>query len=90
MREFRELVNDAMKTRWLSEDVVRSLAGKANHISIVLFSWRTFLSDLWGALNAKDKATAPGGSIWVKQIAPALKWMGHFTSGHSGSLCRQW
>ena len=90
MREFREIVKHAMKQRWLTQDAVRSLAGKANHIANVLYSWRPFLSELWGALNAKNKATAPGGSIWLKQIAPALKWMKCFMSGHSGSLARQW
>ena len=89
MREFRDIVKHAMKQRWLAQDAVRSLAGKANHIANVLYSWRPFLSELWGALNAKNKATAPGGSIWLKQIAPALKWMKCFMSGHSGSLPRQ-
>ena len=54
----------------MSVDALRSLSGKANHISNVLYSWRPFLSDFWGAINTLAKHTAPKGGIWLKQVLP--------------------
>ena len=48
MREIKELAKGAMKLRWLSQDAVRSLAGKANHVANVLLQLSALLVGLVG------------------------------------------
>ena len=83
-------INDSV-AKFLSVDVlpvkeVRFFAGKAMHIAPIIYVWRPFLSDVWGALSDLDKAKGPKNCIWTKQIKRTLIWWGAFWDGKTGTL----
>ena len=84
------IVEDMLGKNVVAVKAVRQLAGKSNHFASLVYIWRPFLSDLWGALqeaeNPKAQGHAPNGCIWVRQIRPALLWFRAFLHGRAGSL----
>ncbi|CAK0862154.1 unnamed protein product, partial [Prorocentrum cordatum] len=85
----KELADDAIKLLSLSvvfAKALRQYIGVANHIAGVLFPWRAFLCDLWGALAAVGKQAAGavrihysvlaccGGGASVTIVAGASPW----------------
>ena len=82
LTHFFASVEDTLKLNVVGIRSVRTLARKANHFASILYVWRPFLSELWGALgdaeNPKSQNQAPPGCIWVKQIRLALLWFQAF------------
>ena len=58
MHDFLTLVEETMKTNVVAIRNVRKLAGKANHFVSILYVWRAFLSELWGALRCPHTAAS--------------------------------
>ena len=69
MKDFRKLLAHTRRQRWISVQSLRSFAGKSNHIAKLLFSWRPFLTQLWGASSNPEKATAPEGGFGSSRSA---------------------
>ena len=68
---------------------LRTLAGKANHIAGVIYTWRPFLQELWGALHSDEKESrAPFNCVWTRQIAHTLVFLLSFLAGHTGAIQR--
>ena len=68
---------------------LRTLAGKANHIAGVLYTWRPFLQELWAALyNTNQDTQAPLNCVWTKQIMHTLTWILAFLTQQAGALRR--
>ena len=89
--ELTQLVDKYMEENVISLKNLRTLAGKANSFATLLFCWRPFLSELWGALhsdNVVSGSKAPPGCIWTKQCLPTLKWLSRFLHGREGSIVR--
>jgi hypothetical protein len=72
----RTLANRMLSANVVSIAVLRSVVGKASAIASVIFTWRPFLVELWGALtDARASAGAPAGCIWTKQVRTPLLWL---------------
>jgi hypothetical protein len=69
-------VDRMLNANVISITLLRSVVGKASAIASVLFTWRPFLVELWGALfDAAASAGAPAGCLWTKQVATPLNWL---------------
>ena len=83
-------MEDIAKTNVVAIRKVRTLTGKASHFASMVYVWRPFLSELWGALQdaeSRGKTTnCPTGCLWVRKIMPALIWFKAFLQNRAGSL----
>ena len=87
--ELQALVDAALRVNVISIKKLRKLAGLACHFANLVYVWRPFLAELWGAIQAFDadqSSRAPDNCIWVKQIAPALTWIAAFLSRAAGTV----
>ena len=85
--ELRAQVLDILKSNVVSRKVLRSFAGRCNHVSTLLWPWRPFLQSLWAALSSPSSG-APRNCVWVRQIRVSMFWIKAFLEGASGSLHR--
>ena len=79
--ELLELILEASKLNVVPLKAVRRIAGIASHFASVIYVWRPFLNDLYGAMPFPSKesiSAAPTNCIWLKQIRPSLCWMRAF------------
>jgi hypothetical protein len=92
LSELSELICTTMQSNVVPLKLLRSLAGKANRVATIVYTWRPFLSDLWAAiadcLSSTRQSNAPTNCIWLSQIKSSLTWMISFLQGISGSLER--
>ena len=88
LKELEAQIEQVLKSNVVSIRLLRSLAGRANHVASLLRTWRPFLQQLWGALSATGRCHAPAGCIWTKQVAPALWWLRAFLAGARGTVVR--
>ena len=51
LSEFLETVTDMLKSNFVAVRKLRKLAGKASHFASLMYVWRPFLAELWGALK---------------------------------------
>ena len=79
----------------------QSYAGRATHISNMLFAWRPFLDPLWAAVSSRKprgedgqseqkRSKAIKGTVWTKQVKSSLSWVSAFLRGGIGKLTRTW
>ena len=66
---------------------LQSFTGRTNHIACLLYAWRPFIVDLWGAIYDRRRK---GQRIWIKQIIKTLLWISMFMRRQRGSLTRTW
>mgnify|MGYP003341758329 CR=1 FL=1 len=85
--ELRAQVADILKSNVVSRKVLRSFAGRCNHVATLLWPWRPFLQSLWAALSSSPSG-APRNCVWTRQIRVSLYWIKAFLEGSSGSLHR--
>ena len=85
--ELRVQVSDILKSNVVSRKVLRSFAGRCNHVATLLWPWRPFLQSLWAPLTAPSSG-APHNCVWVRQIPVSVHWIRAFLEGSSGSLHR--
>ena len=71
--ELKALLSDVASANVVSIKALRSLAGKLCNAARLLTAWRPFLNDIWAALTAPT-GNAPRGTVWVRQILPAVRW----------------
>jgi hypothetical protein len=82
-----EQIGKCMKCNVIARTELMSLAGRANHVAALLWTWRPFLQHLWAALYL-DSASAPQNCVWVRQILSSIQWIAAFLHGKRGSLSR--
>ena len=85
--ELRAHVLEILKSNAVSRKMLRSSAGRCNHVSTLLWPWRPFLQSLRAALSAPSSG-APRNCVWVRQIRVSMYWTKAFLEGTSGSLHR--
>ena len=83
----RAQVADILKSNVVSRKLLRSFAGRCNHVATLLWPWRPFLQSLWAALSSSPSG-APRNCVWTRQIRVSLYWINAFLEGSSGSLHR--
>ena len=67
----REQLREILKSNVCSRKLLRSFAGRCNHVATLLWPWRPFLQSLWAAISSEPSG-APRNCIWVKQISVSL------------------
>ena len=87
VKEMREMIAQMLKENVASVKVLRSLAGKLSNAARLLTTWRPFLAEIWAAL-CSPSGRAPPQTVWVRQIAPALRWFAAFLDQQSLSIMR--
>ena len=91
LRDLEGICTEFLSANVCTVKAVRSFAGKAINISIILYMWRPFLRQVWAALAAADKKTAsnaPLHCIWTRQIQGALHWILAFLLLERGTISR--
>ena len=69
--EFLAMVEELLLTNVVPIKTLRRLAGLACHFASLIFIWRPFLSELWGAILSFDNdlpTRAPYNCVWTKRI----------------------
>ena len=88
----RDMIRETIRFNVVSLKLLRSLAGKANRMATVVYTWTPFLNELWAAiqetLNPTGTSLVPLNCCWVNQIRGSLQWMLKFLEGVAGSLTR--
>ena len=80
-------VTGLLKSNVCSRKEIASLAGKANHVATLVWTWRPFLQALWASIHAPCPG-APAGCIWTVQVRSSLLWLKAFLSRQAGTLTR--
>ena len=87
LKSLLEACTKALSLNVVSKRDLASIAGKANHIASLLWSWRPFLQGLWAALTTTG-GDCPNNCVWTKQVRSSLKWLCAFIRGQRGTLER--
>ena len=87
MKYYRKEVAALLKLRRIFVNELTSFTGRTNHVACLLYAWRPFISDLWGAIYVRRRK---GSRIWIKQVLKTLKWLSVFLHGQRGALIRKW
>ena len=91
LAEIQTLTLEMAGSNVVSIKNLRSYIGKVQNIASVIYVWRPFLAELWGALYNKNNPSGPcsvSGCTWTKQILPALAWILSFIQGQRGAVRR--
>ena len=91
IKDVRMMLDSLQGKNLIAIKDLRSLAGKLNAISSVVYTLRPFMFQFWAALSSTEilKSKAPKGMVWIKQIQISLKWVIAFMNGFKGSLVRE-
>ena len=88
MQDLGQQLNDIMAGgNVVSKKVLRSFAGRANHVAGLLATWRPFLQQVWAVLS-DESDNAPAGCAWKSRIDHTLQWIKAFLEGSRGALSR--
>ena len=92
-RELLRLVKTFTQHNLIDVAILRSFTGKANFAAGLLFVWRPFLKDLWGALASYDAQMKKGtwkrpGRIWARQVRRPLKWLRGFLTHRAEAMSK--
>ena len=89
LKEIEEASVEILSHNCVAVPSLRSYAGKTNHVASLIYTWRPFLQEIWGALASQHLPSgAPPNCIWVKQIRNAVLFILAFVRGQSGSIER--
>ena len=82
-------VRGFLRSNVIAVKALRSFAGVASHVASLVYAWRPFLFEVWGALKSAGSgdSRAPPRCIWTSQCRPALLWIEAFLTGKQGSIC---
>jgi len=69
---------------------LRTLVGRAIHVSSIIMFWVPFVAQLWAPLTQKGQSSAPLGCVWTKQIRQPLLWIHAFISHQKGAVKREY
>ncbi len=94
--ELEQLSRDFLNLNVIPLRDVESYAGKCSHVASLLWMWRPFLRDLWGAISQcksehtslREVSRKLKRCIWTKQITHVLQWILAFLTVHRGALTR--
>jgi hypothetical protein len=67
--------------------VLRTVAGKLSNAARLMTAWRPFLNEFWAALSS-SAGTAPRGTVWTKQVLPAIHWFLAFLRLEGAAIIR--
>ena len=88
MTYFDRDVHRLLRQRRIQLGVLQSFTGRTIHVADLIYAWRPFISELWGAIT---KARKSGDSrVWIKQVRPTLDWLAVFLSRRRGYVVRSW
>ena len=90
MSGFTGLAQQTLRNHVISKDELRSLAGKSNHISTLIYAWRPFLDQLWAAIADQTSTRSSSNKVWVKQIEASLSRLLTFLEQEPETLVRMW
>ena len=90
MLDLRTTIENYMELNLVSVDELRSLAGRANHVATLVYTWRPFLDQLWAAVAGTKPSNAPAGKVWIKSVLASLTWLLIFLTDEPGHLVREW
>ena len=88
MQDFSQWTDELLSYSQLSVRYLCSYAGKANHVAMLVYTWRPFLDQIWAAVAGSRPSNAPADKVWVKQISSSLSWLRYFTQCERGTLER--
>ena len=88
MNDFARDVRRLLNRRRLQLQVLQSFTGRTNHVANLLYAWRPFISELWGAIT--ERKQSGDARVWVRQIKPTLEWLSTFLRQQRGALVRSW
>ena len=72
VEDVMQLTAAFLKLNLVKRKELRSYVGKLMHIASLVYTMRPFLQELYAALKTQLQSNAPQGSVWTKQILPAL------------------
>ena len=87
VKEMRAIIGKMLSKIVIPIKALRSLAGKLSNAARLLTAWRPFLAEIWAALSAPS-GHAPSGTLWSRQVAPALRWFAALLDRRSLSIMR--
>ena len=95
--DLRRVTQALLHVNVIAIKALRSYIGTVNHFATILFTWRPFLSELWGALGSilhptdgqASSSRAPRNCVWQRQVASALSWIDAFLQGVVGDINRR-
>ena len=89
LQEVETMSKDALSKNIYPKKSLRTLAGKANHVAGVIYTWRPFLQELWGALYSDDsESAAPFNCVWTRQFSHTLVFLVAFLTRAMGTINR--
>ena len=90
MLDLRTTIESDLKLNLVSGAELLSLAGRANHVATLVYTWRPFLDQLWAAVSGTKPSNAPAGKVWIKSVLASLTWLLIFLTDEPGHLVREW
>ena len=89
LTDIGQMVTDMLKVNLVKMKTLMSLDGKLVHVASSVQTVRPFLTDLRGALYAKE-TNAPTGMVWTRQFRHVLFWLKALMTGEYGALERDY
>jgi len=82
-------IDEFLQGNLISIKRLRTLIGRAVHITSLVMFWTPFVAQLWAPIaSSAVKSDAPPGCIWSKQIRSALLWIQAFVRRQRGTISR--
>ena len=95
LQEIKQMIQKLTKNNIVALKDLESFAGKCNHVAGMLYTWRPFLREIWGAISWCRGQTRhdyqnklPNRCVWVKQFIGPVRWITAFLDQQTGTLER--
>ena len=87
--EVKDTVENMMKQGAIDISALQTLAGQSNCIAGLLYTWRPFVSMLYGPIyDTRSRCPFNGQKVWRCALDVPLTWMSAFLKGVRGTLSR--
>ncbi len=73
LEELANIIRGFLSRNVIPRRELASFAGKANSIASLIYLWRPFLGELWGAMADRSPSDAPPGCVWTRQVLHTLR-----------------
>ena len=87
VRELKALLLESISGNVLSKKKLRTLIGKCMAVASVIYVWRPFIQEMYGALHA-CVTRAPQGCVWSSQIKHSVQWLLKFLQQETSCIQR--
>ena len=82
-------IDEFLQGKLISIKRLRTLIGRAVHITSLVMFWAPFVAHLWAPIaSSAAKSDAPPGCIWTRQIRSAMLWIQAFVRRQRGTMSR--